>query len=208
MPPVWFPRRWIVKLSTVSEIIEMWMQVQNMWMYMEAVFSGGDIAKQLPQEAKRFQNIDKNYMKIVSNAFDVKNVVQTCYGNELMKNLLPHLTEQLELCQKSLSAYLETKRADFPRFYFVSDPTLLEILSLGSDPQAVQPHFQSGLFDSVSAVTFDRADKTKITELHSVQGEKASRRRVLVLARGPAISCVTQTFIQWVLDLPGTLCAP
>lgn len=55
---------WIVKLSTVSEIIEQWLMVQNMWMYMEAVFSGGDIVKQLPQEAKRFQNIDKNYMKV------------------------------------------------------------------------------------------------------------------------------------------------
>eukprot|EP00899_Mesostigma_viride_P009796 jgi/Mesvir1/18818/Mv04309-RA.2 len=163
---------WITKLSTVSEILEMWLTVQNMWMYMEAVFSGGDIAKQLPQEAKRFQNIDKNYMKIVTNAIEVKNVVQTCYGNELMKNLLPHLTEQLELCQKSLSAYLETKRAEFPRFYFVSDPTLLEILSLGSDPQAVQPHFQSGLFDSIAQVTFDRVDKTKIIEMISVQGEK------------------------------------
>lgn len=55
---------WIVKLSMVSEVIEQWLIVQNMWMYMEAVFSGGDIVKQLPQEAKRFQNIDKNYMKV------------------------------------------------------------------------------------------------------------------------------------------------
>lgn len=83
---------WIIKLSTVGEVIEMWLVVQNMWMYMEAVFSGGDIVKQLPQEAKRFQNIDKNYMKIVTSALETRNVVQTCYGNELMKNLLPHLT--------------------------------------------------------------------------------------------------------------------
>ncbi len=68
---------WIIKLSTVSEIIEQWLMVQNMWMYMEAVFSGGDIVKQLPQEAKRFQNIDKNYMKIVTSALETLNVVNT-----------------------------------------------------------------------------------------------------------------------------------
>lgn len=55
---------WITKLSTVSEIVEQWLMVQSMWMYMEAVFSGGDIVKQLPQEAKRFQNIDKSFTKV------------------------------------------------------------------------------------------------------------------------------------------------
>jgi Dynein heavy chain, N-terminal region 2 len=58
-----------------------------------------------------------------------------------------------------------------PRFYFVSDPTLLEILSLGSDPPLVVPHFQSGLFDSLAAVTFDKGDKYKIIEMISQQGE-------------------------------------
>jgi hypothetical protein len=66
----------------------------------------------------------------------------------------------------------ETKRAEFPRFYFVSDPTLLEILSLGSDPPSVVPHFQSGLFDSLTNVTFDKVDKTRMTEMFSQQAER------------------------------------
>ena len=88
-----------------------------------------------------------------------------------MQQTLPYLTEQLELCQKSLTAFLDTKRAQFPRFYFVSDPTLLEILSLGSDPPSVTPHFQSGLFDSLTEVTFDKQDKTKMLEMFSQQNE-------------------------------------
>ena len=116
-------------------------------------------------------------LQIVQNALETKNVVATCFGNEMMKTMLPHLLEQLELCQKSLSAYLETKRAEFPRFYFVSDPTLLEILSLGSDPPSVVPHFQSGLFDSLTNVSFDKVDKTKMTEMFSQQGEKVEFER-------------------------------
>ena len=43
---------WVNKFSTVSEQLEIWIQVQGMWMYLEAVFTSGDIAKQLPQESK------------------------------------------------------------------------------------------------------------------------------------------------------------
>ena len=35
----------------------------------------------------------------------------------------------------------------------------------------MQQHFQSGLFDSIKSVSFDRHDKFKMTEMHSKQGE-------------------------------------
>jgi dynein heavy chain len=61
---------WLASLSTVSDVVEQWVQVQNLWIYMEAVFSSGDIAKQLPQEAKRFSGIDKNFMKVTAKALE------------------------------------------------------------------------------------------------------------------------------------------
>jgi len=162
---------WIVKLSTVSEVIEQWLGVQNLWTSLEVVFEGGDIVKSLPQEAKRFKTIDAAFMKNIALAQELKGVIEVCAINEVMKTSLPGISEQLELCQKALSSYLEDKRAEFPRFYFVSDATLLQVLSVGSDPDKVQPHFQSGLFDAVAAMTFDKKDKSKIVEIHSRQKE-------------------------------------
>jgi dynein heavy chain len=98
-----------------------------------SVFSGGDIAKELPTEAKKFMNIDKQWIKIMERANEQKNVIDCC-TNDILKNSLGPLQEGLETCQKKLENYLESKRNIFPRFYFCSNEALLKILSIGSDP--------------------------------------------------------------------------
>lgn len=40
------------------------MVVQRKWMYLESIFIGGDIRAQLPEEAKKFDNIDKTFKKV------------------------------------------------------------------------------------------------------------------------------------------------
>ena len=40
------------------------MVVQRKWMYLESIFLAGDIRAQLPEEAKKFDNIDKLFKKV------------------------------------------------------------------------------------------------------------------------------------------------
>ena len=148
---------WSVKLTSIGEVLTLWTEVQSLWMYLEAVFTSGDIMKQLPSEAKRFAMIDKQWVRIFQKATEVANVVDFCFGNELLKSL-PYLHEQLELCQHALASYLEQKRNAFARFFFVSDAILLEVLSQGSDPHAMQPHL-SAIFDGIFQISFDNSNK-------------------------------------------------
>uniref|UniRef100_A0A8D1HDP7 AAA+ ATPase domain-containing protein n=1 Tax=Sus scrofa TaxID=9823 RepID=A0A8D1HDP7_PIG len=169
-------QNWVYKLSTSSDIIEEWLVVQNLWVYLEAVFVGGDIAKQLPQEAKRFQNIDKSWIKIMQRAHENPNVISCCVGDETMGQLLPHLHEQLE----------------FKFFFlFLAIPRHTEFQGQGSDPSHSyhlhhnwgKPHLPA-VSDNINEVTFHAKDYDRIMAVISREGEKIILDNS-VMAKGP-----------------------
>lgn len=57
-------QKWEKCLTLVSELIDEWLETQRKWMYLEGIFIGGDIRDQLPDEAEKFDSIDKSFRKV------------------------------------------------------------------------------------------------------------------------------------------------
>jgi dynein heavy chain len=166
---------WERSLNLVSDCLDMWSTVQKKWMYLESIFASEDIRLQLPDEAKKFDGIDKAFRTIMNNTHKNPKVVEACTADNRFE-VLSELSDILDQTQKGLSDYLNTKRQAFPRFYFISDDELLSILG-SSDATCIQLHLMK-LFDNVKAFTFARNDSV-ITAMTSSEGESFDLREIV-----------------------------
>ncbi|KAF1790945.1 P-loop containing nucleoside triphosphate hydrolase [Phytophthora cactorum] len=123
---------WEKALSHLSDVIETLLGVQRCWIYLESIFMASeDIRKQLPLESQLFDEVNTAYCRVTEGMAKTKNALQ-----------LRRKQEKLDQIQKCLDQYLETKRMLFPRFYFLSNDDLLEILGHQKDPDQVQKHIK------------------------------------------------------------------
>ncbi|EDL24804.1 mCG3819, partial [Mus musculus] len=159
---------WETKLKLTQEVLEEWLNCQRAWLYLEPIFSSEDITRQLPVESKRYQTMERIWRKIMKNAYENREVINVCSDQRLLDSLRD-CNKLLDLVQKGLSEYLETKRTAFPRFYFLSDDELLEILSQTKDPTAVQPHLRK-CFENIARLLFQ--EDLEITHMYSAEGEE------------------------------------
>jgi len=69
---------------------------------------------------------------------DMNTKATVIMENTQMGDILKECFSKLEGVQKGLNSYLESKRGLFPRFYFLSNGELLEILSEIKEPLRLQ----------------------------------------------------------------------
>ncbi|XP_063992490.1 dynein axonemal heavy chain 2 [Diachasmimorpha longicaudata] len=139
---------WEKSLSTVSEVIETVLLVQKQFTYLDSIFNSEDIRKQLPKETDDFDKSTATWKTITSRMAHARGVLEACLQPENLLEMLKNSSLRLESIEHALERYLETKRHAFPRFYFISNEDLLEILANSKHPDLIQPHIKK-LFDNI-----------------------------------------------------------
>ncbi|CAL8125661.1 unnamed protein product [Orchesella dallaii] len=157
---------WEKTLSTVNDVFDIFLNVQRQWMYLENIFLGEDIRRQLPDESKEFDTINQVWKNITEKMHEDQFVIQATHREGLIP-VLKELSDRLELILKSLEIFLEAKRQAFPRFYFISNDDLLEILGNSRNPENVQQHLKK-LFDNIHKIKLTKAPYGSKQEVHGM----------------------------------------
>ncbi len=155
------------KMSILDVVLHTLNSIQRKWVYLEPIFGRGA----LPSEEARFKRVDEDFTDIMQSV-DREPKLFYLADAQIFPGLpdrLKVMLDQLERCQKALADFLEAKRSSMPRFYFIGDDDLLEILGQAKKPEVIQSHLKK-LFQGIHKVEFNK-DCTAITAMVSSAGE-------------------------------------
>jgi dynein heavy chain 1 len=154
--------------------------------YLEGIFSGSaDIKHLLPVESARFQNINAEFLTVMKKVYKSPFVIDVMNIQGIQKSL-ERLADLLNKIQKALGEYLERERSSFPRFYFVGDEDLLEIIGNSKDILRIMKHLKK-MFAGISTVMLDE-DLTQIQGMASREGEEVQFTEPILLKDFPKIN--------------------
>ena len=195
---------WEKSLSHISECVEMMMNVQRKWMYLESIFVGSeDIRKQLPTESSLFDRVNADWISTTKRMLAAGTAYKACHLDGVL-DTLTSMDDTLDRIQKSLDEYLETKRQAFPRFYFISNDDLLEILGQARDPTAVQPHVRK-CFEAIKNLDMREVGPVG-RKVHEAVGFKSPEGEYVKLEDSFKVTCAGPVE-NWLLAVETGMCS-
>ncbi|XP_058025838.1 dynein axonemal heavy chain 14 [Ahaetulla prasina] len=188
---------WDHKLNFISCTLEEWLTCQRHWIYLEPIFQAPEIKRQLPGEASLFSVVDNKWKEIMTFAEENPNVAKATTTSGIFE-ILQSNNASLEKIQKALEEHLEVKRMIFPRFYFLSNAELLEIVAESKSPDVVQPHLMK-CFANVRKLYIRPQHQTPpvVLMIRSAEGE------ILLIPKGVRIRGSVE---QWLKNVENTIC--
>ena len=179
---------WQSVLHSVECVVVEWIATQKSWRSLRAIFLGSsssseDLQERIPEQYQEYRDADKQFRSLLREVQSSPNVMATCKlettsaPGEGPLAQLAKMHSVFATCQQALLSFLAAKQADFPRFCFISNDTLLTILSVGDDAVQVQSHIAK-LFDGLESL-----------KLQEGRGAATVRRtsRSQVVARVPSV---------------------
>ncbi|KAJ3124711.1 hypothetical protein HK098_000907 [Nowakowskiella sp. JEL0407] len=177
---------WEDKLNRLHLLLDVWVEVQRQWVYLEGIFTGNaDIKNLLPQETNRFNSINTDFLTVMQRVSKSPLVIEILRLPDIQKKM-EDLTQKLTKIQRALGDYLERERSTFPRFYFVGDEDLLEIIGNSKDITRIQKHFKK-MFSGVANIIMSENGEL-IDGIESKEGERVLFKNVVSVKMNPRIN--------------------
>ncbi|XP_053982803.1 dynein axonemal heavy chain 7 [Hylaeus volcanicus] len=177
-------------LLRIQSTIEEWTKVQVQWIYLLPIFSSKDIVAQLPEEEVLFVQVDRIYRSAMNGVAKDPRVRETA-GSVGLLEIMVEANTLMEKVNDGVLNYLEKKRLFFPRFFFLSNDDMLEILSETKEPLRVQPHLRK-LFEGINRLGFN--PEMEIYSMFSEDFEEVNMQDTISTAA--ARGCVERWLIQ------------
>ncbi|CCE82560.1 Piso0_002290 [Millerozyma farinosa CBS 7064] len=189
------------KLTRLSILFDVWIEVQRQWAYLDSIFdeNNKDLLRMLPVEASRFSSLSTELNNILKRAYNYKNVTGVLgipYLHEFMENSL----QSLNRTRRSLSEYLENERLTFPRFYFIGNEDLLDLIGSGTDIIRINKHIGK-MFQNISHLGYDTENRELIS-LNDYNGESMKLNNPISL---PEKQSISDALLELDMEIKNTL---
>lgn len=213
---------WTQSLLNITSILEAWRKFQQKWVQLQPIFESSDISKVMAGETKKFLMADKVWKELIKGLKESLNVKITCNKENLLKSINDSniLLEQVE---RGLNDFIEKKKGDFPRFYFISNEDLIEIISQTKDLNKIKDSLKK-IFENIHYIDL-KDEKLIIRMLSNLKEAVALKDQVPIAGKNVEVwmkdlensmfatvkNCMDKAIVayakspreEWVFDHPG-----
>ena len=166
--------RWDSELNKIAETMDLLLLVQRKFVYFNNIFVNlQEEVGQLKGDKSVFNNVRSSFCKYLE-LFEKIGNTKSSLLHEGFSQALNELSRKLDHIQKNMRKYLEKRRVEVPRFYFLSDEDIFEILGKSRDPECLNKHVKK-MFEGIKRLAYAQSagrPRPEYTKMEADGGER------------------------------------